>query len=65
VRWQPENGANLGLERRAAKARAMGEAKGPSCHFRRPFFGSFFGRTKKEQIKTKKVSALLLGKQKE
>jgi hypothetical protein len=24
-----------------------------SCHFRRPFFGSFFGRTKKEQRKDK------------
>jgi hypothetical protein len=26
-----------------------GGQKAHSCHFRRPFFGSFFGRTKKEQ----------------
>jgi len=26
-----------------------GGQKGWGCHFRRPFFGSFFGRTKKER----------------
>jgi hypothetical protein len=26
-----------------------GEQTGCSCHFRRPFFVSFFGRTKKEK----------------
>jgi hypothetical protein len=55
-----ENGANLGLERRAAKARAMGAAEGLSCHFRRPFFGSFFGRTKKELIKDKESESSFL-----
>jgi hypothetical protein len=28
-----------------------GRQKTCSCHFRRPFFGSFFGRAKKEQEK--------------
>ena len=29
--------------------RVAGGQKGRGCHFRRPFFGSFFGRTKKER----------------
>jgi hypothetical protein len=37
---------------------AMGEAEGLSCRFRRPFFGSFFGRTKKERKRKNKKSSL-------
>jgi len=33
------------------RQRVAGVKTGCSCHFRRPFFGSSFGRTKKEQIK--------------
>ena len=29
------------------------EVEDPGCRFRRPFFGSFFGRTKKEHIEKK------------
>jgi hypothetical protein len=33
----------------------MGEAEDLSWRFRRPFFGSFFGRTKKEREKKRGV----------
>jgi hypothetical protein len=68
----------LVLKRSANKACAAGAAEGQTYRFRRPFFGSFFGRTKKEQIKTMNqgahlrdeldevnVRALLLDEQKE
>jgi hypothetical protein len=51
VRRESGNGAKFGLERSANKASAAGAVKGQTYRFRRPFFGSFFGRAKKEQEK--------------
>jgi len=42
-------GAKLSLFGGAIKACVAGGQKGLICRFRRPFFGSFFGRTKKER----------------
>jgi hypothetical protein len=51
VRGQTGNGAKFGLERSANRASVAGAAKVQTYRFRRPFFGSFFGRTKKERRK--------------
>jgi len=50
VGGQTENGAKLSLYGSANKACVAGVRTGLTYRFRRPFFGSFFGRTKKEQI---------------
>jgi hypothetical protein len=48
VRWQSENGANFGLERRAVACVAR-VAEGQSYHFRRLFFVTFFWRPKESK----------------
>jgi hypothetical protein len=50
VRWQSDNGANFRLFGSAIKAACSGRTNSLKLSFPEPFFGSFFGRAKTEQV---------------